>query len=351
MTDDQVRQVLDEIVAMWLVDEDPIRWLDPAKDGASGFDWWPGQFCVRVRAHRHADPVIDASIRIAIETDLLRGVGLASEEFQTKVDLLARIDTSTFAWVYVPEPVWEIANDPTVEKKLTLSNTGHVSPETIGWMPRLLAYAVISQAIYAQIQVSALAKLLGSGIPDATRLPLQDARPLARFAEIAEYVRQMGNAASRFAGTGEFEAFRRRWSTREGFSAHAGQTRLLLRAPFGEDSAYIQFLTDEKHERLGHGLAVTLRLPISGQLPAAVEEAAYLNFMESRFWTGFSFLGCWQTSEKDGQFSPEFSLFVPNALYFPGLVGNIAYWFMARAGWFRMLKSPARRAIPNPREP
>ena len=58
-------------------------------------------------------------------------------------------------------------------------------------------------------------------------------------------------------------------------------------------------------------------------------------------WTGISQLGCWHCAEsRGGDDGVAFTLFIPNALYMPGLSTQIAFWFLDRSRWVRDLKFP-----------
>jgi hypothetical protein len=51
---DRTLQVLRRTAEVWQVDNRRIYWTEASEHLSAGFDWWPGDFCVRVRAHSRA---------------------------------------------------------------------------------------------------------------------------------------------------------------------------------------------------------------------------------------------------------------------------------------------------------
>jgi hypothetical protein len=233
------------------------------------------------------------------------------------------------------------ANDPTLERKLWLSSSGYVSPETVEWMPRMLYQAALLQPIAAQWLAGRAAELLEIGIPDETRpQALRDAPLDDMLGVFADLYAPMGEEPSRFAGTGEFEHFAAKWGQQDTCFGMGEPTELTVETSFGRHSALIRCTTDEKHPQAGHGLWATLRLPYWDDELWTANEVAGLNLMESRQWTGFPLLGCWHSQKEGDRYGPTFSLFVPNALYMPGLATCIALWFIDRARWVRRFRFP-----------
>jgi hypothetical protein len=184
--------------------------------------------------------------------------------------------------------------------------------------------------------------MLGSGEPDVSRPGHLAETGLDGILEvIAELYAPLGENPSRWSGTDEFEQFAEKWGKSDrcfGFGDSEGMT---LETPFGSDTAMIRFLTAEKHPQLGHGLLATLQLPYSNTSLAIAKEAAALNLLEAFAWTGFPQFGCWHANEfGSGEAGLAFTLFIPNALYKPGLATRIAFCFLLRARWVREERFP-----------
>jgi hypothetical protein len=153
---------------------------------------------------------------------------------------------------------------------------------------------------------------------------------------IAQVFAPLGEKPSRWAATGEFEEFAEKWGKSDLCFGFGDSSEMTLETPFGSHSALIRFRTAEKHPQLGHGLLSTLQLPYSADRLIIAREAAALNLFEFLSWTSFPQLGCWHSNQNHGQGAGlAFSLFLPNALYRPGLATQIAFWFLRRARWIR----------------
>jgi hypothetical protein len=254
----------------------------------------------------------------------VKDIAVDTGHFEEKAAEASRFVTSAYAWVGLRPALW-------------FSSSGYMSSETGGWMTELLANTGIIQSINAQIHAAGVSKMLGTGSPDTSR---PEALKDAGLDEILEVVAQvyapLGEKPSRWAGTDEFEKFAEQYGRSDACFGFGDPSGMTLETPFGSDSALIMFRTDEKHPQLGHGLLVTLQLPFLADRLAIAKEVAELNLLEYLSWTGFPQLGCWHLGQNRGeQYEVAFSLFMPNALYKPVLVTNIAAWFVMRARWVR----------------
>jgi hypothetical protein len=302
-----------------------------------GFDWWPGDFRVRVRAER--SKAVD-SVRLVIRTDFLKEVPVADEQFISVVDALAHL-TSTYALVYPPAPFWEQYKnsgfDPLgLGPRLGFSCSAYVSSDSVSWLSDFLAQTCVMQPINAQIQSAVIQEGAG-GVPDMSR---PDTLKNIDF-DLALQVAAMlyapeGAKPSAWAGTGEFEGFADKCATSGSCLRFGSATGLTIETPFGDHSALIRLETEPKHPQLGHGLLANLRLPYSSDNLSTAKDAAMLNLRESAGWTDFPLLGCWHSNKvRDDDHELAFSLFIPNALYQPGLATHVALWFLERARWAR----------------
>jgi hypothetical protein len=199
-------------------------------------------------------------------------------------------------------------------------------------MPDLLATTALIQVINAQLQAQTLAEIFG-GTPHITRpAELKD----AGFDDILNIMEDvyvpLGKDPSRWAGTDELKEFAETWARSDVCFGTADSNLMTLETPFGNSSALIRFQTAEKHHQLGHGLTVTLQLPVVDDQLVIATTVARLNFGEHASWTG-------------SRHGVAFTLFMPNALYRPGLATNIAFWFVARARWAREQLLPDEKDV------
>jgi hypothetical protein len=336
------QQTLQRLAEVWQIDSKRITWVNPEPHGAPGFDWWPGDFCVSARAEMPNKSSDEAEFKVIVRTNFLKDVALESDRFQEGAAVMARSSTSTYAWVYPSQDTWNRLRGVVRGPSLWFSSTAYISEKAMGWLPDLIANTAIIQPINAQLQAQRMAEMLGCGKPDTSRpAALGDAGLDDILEVIANVYAPLGQDPSRWADTDEFEQFAEKWGKSDNCFGFGDATGMTLETPFGNDSALIRFLTSEKHPQLGHGLLATLQLPFSDGRSIITKSAAELNLVEAVSWTGFPQLGCWHPNEnKNDKDELAFSLFVPNALYEPGLTTLIAFWFLQRARWARKLMFP-----------
>ncbi len=328
-------RTLKDIAEFWMVSDANSVWSD------GGFDWWPGDFRVSVRAHRRQDNEVPETWWIRISTDFLKDVPVDDARFVSLAATTSRFFTSTYAWVYPPAEIWAKHGEKGVRPGLWFSNSGYVTSANIDWLPFFLARMSIMQPINAQIQAKGMPKMLMKGLPDVSR-PERLRR--ARFDEILEIAAQvyvpMGREESRWIGTGEFSKIAENWGRSNLCFGNGDAHGLTLEASIGEDTALIRLRTDEKHPQLGHGLLATLQLPHFAQDKEICEQCASLNYMES-LWTDIPQLGCWHPHRSRGDVDGlAFSSFVPNALHESGIATHAALWMLQRLGWVHDLMWP-----------
>ena len=339
---DTALPVLQRITEIWQIDPARQRWLPTDSSNVVGFDWWPGDFSVGVRAIPPPQGADHDGFKLLVRTDFLKDVAITSERFELMTADLSRFSTSCYAWIYPPKALWDQFPSSGSAPTLWLSGSAYINSSNMGWMTEFIANTSIIQPINAQIQSASMSKMLGSGAPDKSK-PYPDA--VTHLDDILEVVAQvyapLGKQPSRFANTGEFEEFSSKYAQCDVCFGHGDPSGMTLETPFGKDSALIRFHTSEQHPQLGHGLLVTLQLPWFGKKIVMAREIAELNLLEYLNWTGFPQLGCWHNSESQaGQDGIAFTFFVPNALHKPGLVTQIAFWFIERARWVRQQKFP-----------
>jgi hypothetical protein len=327
-----IDEILQEVAAIWQASGGQITWHD------SSFDWIPGSHRVCVRAHQKDGDSRDR-VRLWITTDFLQNVPVEKKGFRRLLGASAHFMTSTYSLVYPPEPIWkEYYGGQGAE--LSLFSTSYISQQTISWLPRFMAQMTIMQPIDAEIRSKTAPGMFGGGTPayaTGARAPECD-----EILEVASsiYVPH-GLKPSRWIGSEEFEKFVKEYGRSEGCYGNGDEAGLTLETPFGKHSALIRLRTDIAHPQLKNGLLVTTRIPFRLTQEQSTDEAAFLNFLESRSWTDFPQLGCWHSrSTSENQAELAHTSFIPNALYSPGLAFNFALWSVARAQWVRRERWP-----------
>jgi hypothetical protein len=338
---------LERIAELWQVDKARVSWSTPSKGSLGGFDWWPGDYCVRVRADEAPKQQDILQARITVRTDFLKDIATGDEKFVRLAGLVSRQLTSTYAWVYAPPDLH--AQSKTVgAPTMWFGSSAYISSDDIGWLPDFLAKAAVLQPINAQIQSRGMPELLGTGVPNMTRPDSLKDAGLDDILEVAAkiYV-PLGQEPSRWSGSDEFEKFSEKWAKSDYCFGFGDPQGMSFETPFGTDTALVRLFATEKHPQLGNGLLATLQLPMVDDDLTMAKEAAELNFLEAVSWTNFPQLGCWHTNQNRGnQEGLAFSLFIPNALYMPGLASRTAAWFFQRARWVREQRFPAMMDLP-----
>jgi hypothetical protein len=320
-------QALHEIATIWQTESSETVWLK------SGFDWTPGSHLVRVRVDDEGGQSA-GRIRLSVETELLNDIPVEKQAFRNLVGATSLFITSSYSLVYPPADVWEKFGGG-APAPLTMFSSAYISEELLGWLPAFFAQLAVMQPIDAEMRSAMLPKILGAGEPAfaaGTKKQTYD-----DILEVAGTVyAPAGEQPSRWIGSSEFADFAENYGRSDSCFGNGDATGLSFEVPFGSNSALIRLQTDQRHPQLKNGLLITVQLPHWANSAEIDELAANLNFAEARGWTDFPQIGCWHSHARgDGQSVSAHSSFIPNALYRPGLVFNLAAWSASRARWAR----------------
>jgi hypothetical protein len=215
-------QALHEIADVFQVEKDRSQWSE------DGFDWWPGDFRVSVRAQtdwKQRDP---GTWRLLVKTDCLKDVPVSERHFKLLAPTVSRFLAPTFAWAYAPEEAWrrrELEEKP----KLWFVSCAYLDERNAGWVPTFLAQMSIMQPINAQIQAAFLVDMLKGGAPDVSRPEhLAHAGPHG-ILSLAEHVFvPLGQEKCRWIGTGEFFDFAEKYARNDNCFGTGDETGITL---------------------------------------------------------------------------------------------------------------------------
>jgi hypothetical protein len=211
----------------------------------------------------------------------------------------------------------------------------------IDWLPRFFAQMTIMQPIDAERIGDKWTKVLSGGRP-AFELGHRR-QQIDNILDVADQVFvPAGAQKSMWEGTNEFNDFAEKFANSEVCIGFGEPNKFSCEVPFGGDTALIRCWTDRPHPQLGNGLLVTLDLPFFSSDPHPWSGPAFLNIIEARSWTEVAQFGCWHSQEfGSGRGTVTgHTVFVPNALYRPGLVANLILWEIGRARWVRQTFFP-----------
>ena len=209
-----------------------------------------------------------------------------------------------------------------------------------GGLPRFLAQMAIMQPIEAEVRSTAALEVFGGGEP-----AYADGDKKDRISGMLFIARDVfapeGRKASKWIGCEEFRQFADEYANNDACLGFGDENGMTLETPFGANSALIRFRTDQPHPQLGSGLLVNILICSYESFDAACAEAAGLNYMEAIRWTDVPQLGSWYPDVTRGEEAHlAHSCFIPNALFGPGLVVNLALWSIARVQWLRRTRYP-----------
>jgi hypothetical protein len=325
---------LQTIAELWEAEGPRSRWRD------DGSDWWPGDFRVSVSALRRLDQFGPETWQISVRTDFLKDVPIDHADFATRVGTLSKL-ASTYALVYPTPDVWKQHGSSGTLPGLSFSNTAYVTSENIEWLPTFLGQMAIMQPIDAQLQSATTAPLFAGSSPATSRPEALANSGLGPMLEVATHVYvPAGREPNRWLGTDEFSSIVEGWEASEYCQGIADERGLLLETSFGDRAARIHLWTNYSNLQLGNGLLVSLRIPYFADSKAIADECAALNLIET-FWTDVPQFGRWHPDMvTDGRECPAFTVFIPNALYGPGLASQVTYWMLYRARALRQDRWP-----------
>jgi hypothetical protein len=328
---------LETVTPVWSVKDSELKLVE------NGFEWLPGNHTVRVFVHEDARKLSDPpGVRITVATDYRRWVPVRDRQFVKLAGLSANLCCSTYSWVYPPGDIADefFAGRPT---DLDLFASAYITEPTSRWLPTFFAQMALMQPINAEIQSAMGGLVFGDAQPALARRP-----KVTNINEILNAVRDViapeGQKPSAWLKSGEFEDFIDTYARSDRCVGAVTDYGMVFETPFGSESAAVMFRTDVQHPQLGQGLLIATLIDAQ-QIPHnTFDEAATLNFLESRFWTDIPQLGCWHPHGERHNLAH--SIFIPNAMYVPNLVAHFAHWALDRVEWVLSQRFPKIRSLP-----
>lgn len=320
---------LETVTPLWNIQPSELKLVE------NGFEWLPGSHLVRVFVHEDARKLVEPPpLRISISTAYRRCVPVRDRKFVELAGYSANLSCPTYSWVYPPVELEDILGGHPTDLELFASV--YVDESTSGWLPRFFARMSIMQPVNAEIQSEMDGVIFGGAQPafsSGSKVPVTNAiLGVARDVLVPE-----GKKPNHWIGSDEFEVFVDVVAGQDNCLAYATKEGMVLATPFGEEKASIYFWTHQHHQ-LGNGLLIGTKIPMGQVKNDVFDLAAALNFLESRFWTDIPQLGCWHPHSEEKSLAH--TVFVPNALFMPNLVGYLAHWALQRVEWLQRTRFP-----------
>lgn len=281
----------------------------------TGFTWWPDQYAQTVEiVSEQTGPTGETGYLVCVRTELLRDLDLTDTA-------LAEINALSMRYAAMSGPVYDAE-----ARRLDLWSLVRVHDDNGLWIRHLLAAAAVTQIAETRMLAPALAERAGA-LPATSGHPESGERTIPAG---------MATAASVFVTAGEDPCAWPEAEFRDTVSRHmigipgatAGGRGFSVEFPFGARTSHCRVLGDQPHPLYGNGLLVLQRFDIeTGSETEGIRLALSLNAADlTRELTGYGF-GSYTYA--DGAIY--FTGFVPNALYKPGLLGNLYHSCAARA--------------------
>jgi hypothetical protein len=311
---------------IWMVDKNRCVWHE------DGFDWWPSPFRLRVRVSDAVEVDGLTNYKVTVTSDFWKDVDLSNPKHRLYITGL-QLQTSTYAPRVFDDRV-TARTGLELDSRLELVSCVYIREDNFSWLPRLFAQLAIMLPIDSSIRASRIGD--DAGLESDMSVMPHGLSELDEILEVADQVyAPAGKHESRWIGSEEFEEAITQLNEFGYFYANGDGTGLTAESAFLDDTALIRIRTEEVHPQLGHGLLVTLHLPIWVDDFLSTEPSAF-NALESSRFTCVPLLGSWATHQiSDDQNCMAYSMFIPNALYMPGLVMNLALWMHGRAEWVK----------------
>jgi hypothetical protein len=294
-----------------------------------GFSWWVGDFRQRIWAEPGVDDIDGQSFKVCAATDFINDLDPADTKLIDRVAKMARA-ASTSTLVFDP-----------IDRTLRHWTTITLFEDIGSWVFPLMIGSAYSQLAAANSACGDAQRVLG-GKPDQNSRPLRgpDSCKHARVEKWGDECAEEGRNGSAWAGTGEFAEAVEMLLTGNIIAQVAGEG-LIAGFPFSPDgaqtgtdlppdsTAVFEINTETPHTEHGNGLSTRLYLPLDLPEDLACHLCTVLNLLETREFTRSCLIGSW--GREDGGLA--FIGFVPNILYNPGMVANLALAARARTAW------------------
>jgi len=280
-----------------------------------GFDWWAGGLVQSISVDKAYDDDGIILYKLQARTALLKDF----EETKNNLELLSIYGTYS--------SIASMVRDPNNVNKIQMVSTIWVHEQIYPQAVEYFTWAAIIQNIEAHIMADILSEALNAK-QDYSAHPSTGYRvELDEMLNLVEtLIAPQGKQPSLWnnqimAELPEFINRADKW-----FSM-GSESGVSAEFPYPGRTSLLQFITDESNPRMGNGLLVLIRTPLSGVDPKYVLE---LNEFEQNSEAFLQSIGSWCL--QNGELN--YVTFLPNSMYLKGMEKNLALWMMRRIEWF-----------------
>ena len=280
------------------------------------FTWWGSRFATRVWAEPEVDDDGFLITRLRAETDLVRGArtDAASDLYLAAIGRFASLSG--------------VVRDAADPGTLRLHTSVFVHAETLEQYLRIFEPAVILQSELAHRTAAVVAEGVGGE-------PAESPHPASGFRGSPDEILALPQVILRRDGESSVWAGSEMASLVEFFQrppclmASGDEEALTAEFPFLGESSLLTLATEVPNPTLGRGLLALLRIPSGGSEEERAGLAVRLNAREKMQYTRTHFAGSWCGDDRGATYVS----FLPNLVYAPGLLTNLAAGLVVRARW------------------
>lgn len=279
----------------------------------TGFSWWADRYLQSIEIlGEETGPAGETGYLVCVRTELLRDMDLTDTA-------LERLNAWPMRSAALSGPVYDVP-----ARRLDLWSLVRVTDDNGGWIRYLLGAAAVTQLAEARLIAPVLADAVDAK-PATSDHPESGPRTVPdQMAFAAGTFVRSGDEPSAWAGTGFTEVT----DTSMDRPAIFDGAGVRVDFPFGADVSECRLVADQPHPLYGNGLLILQRFPITVSSETdGIRMALSLNAADlTRQVNGYG-LGSYVYA--DGAL--HFTGFMPDALYRPGLLGNLYASCSARA--------------------
>lgn len=343
--------VVDEIRQRWQAEGDRLRWMGDVSPKAMqqegyGFDWWPGDFKVSLRAMgpQPEDSVSgDPMFRLSLKTEILDGLNIYLPSTPFWLSEINHGSPNRALTVPSPEIVAE-ADLPEREFPAQFNIVAYVTADNQDQVVNLFSGMGLLLPLEAHYMADQHAERTES--EPARSTPPGGADPTtgkAPFEDIQNRYLAAGETTNAERVEQAFAAVMGDWADTAWTRGERQEDVISFEVSFGDQVAELLLRRGYYHEVLGFGLFAVLMLPVQGRVDEVSAQANLLNVMEADMWSDqrVPLFGAWTAFRAEGLAAVLcHESFVPALLDYEGLDSEMVGWMLRRAQWLKSMYLP-----------
>jgi hypothetical protein len=286
---------------------------------ADGFTWWPKDYAQRIWTEPGLFQHANITYRLHAETDVVRERG---EHGPTEAELIREMsEGSLSALIFEPE-----------SRTFRLHCSVYAADDNREWLCNVFDAAAALQVVEAQAMMEASKEF--NTVPATSGHPQMGIRSDSSelIAHTLEFFKPAGDRESRWVKSSEWQEAN--WALERESSTFETDHKTWARGSFPfraipDSEQVLSILTEAEDPMLGHGLTLSLQLPLKLSDVNIARMALELNQLERENWMRCHLVGGW--CNVGGKLT--FRIFVPNVICKEGQLKGFTVNQSTRAIW------------------